>query len=792
MEKREKKKVLVKEKLLKMPPVADELSIVGRSAIRIDAYDKVAGKLKYGADLEYPDALVGKVLRSPYPHALIKRIEIEKARRLPGVSVVLTAEHVPGRNGFGAVIPDQPVLCGDKVRYVGDGVALVAAETEEIAVQALDLIEVEYEPLPAVFSPIEALRPEASKVHAKGNLLMTARIRKGDVEKGFEEADLILERTYSVPFLEHFYIEPDVTCAIPHPDGTITVKGPMQAPFTVRRNIAPVLGIPINKVQVVQTPLGGGFGGKEDSSIDIGARAALLAWHTKKAVRMEYDREEITLSTAKRHPMVIQCKIGVKKDGTLLAFEGRIYNEQGAYASLGPVIPPAGGTHVHAVVMLPGPYVIPNINVDGYLVYTNHPYGGAMRGFGAPQVNFVHESLIDELAEGLGMDPYDLRMKNSFQLGSETATGQILDQSVGLKDTMEKAKEAFNWKEKWRPAPDLEELEKEEKRKGVGMALGWYRTSIGTSSDGCGANLHLLEDGSVLLYQGITEMGQGAYTVLSQIAAEALGVAIEDVRVITPDTDVVPEAGPTVGSRSTTLMGNAILMAAEMIKKPLLESASDLLGIPPNRLIAKNRFIYDREDPTRCIELRDAAKRSMAMGRRMLGQGWYTPPQPSLNLETGQGSPYFVYTYCTQMAEVEVDIKTGAVEVVKIVAAFDVGKAINPVLVEAQIEGGIMMGLGYALMEGLILKEGVIQNLNFQDCMIPTALDAPEITPIMIEHPTIHGPFGAKGIGEMPNIPTAPAITNAIANAIGVRIYDLPAHRERVSMGIKGRLETRI
>jgi len=792
MEKREKKKVLVKEKLLEIPPVAEELNVVGRSAIRVDAHDKVTGSLKYGADLEYPHALIGKVLRSPYPHALIKRIDIEKAERLIGVRAVLTAKDVPGRNGFGAVIPDQPVICGDKARYVGDGVALVAAETEEIAVQALELIEVEYEPLPAVFSPLEAMKPEAPKVHNTGNLLSTVRIRKGDVEKGFGEADLILERLYTVPFLEHFYIEPDVTWAIPHPDGTITVKGPMQAPFTTRRNIAPVLGISINRVQVIQTPLGGGFGGKEDSSIDIGVRAALLAWHTKRPVRMEYDREEITLSTAKRHPMVIQCKIGAKKDGTLLALEGVIYNEQGAYASLGPVIPPAGGTHAHAVVMLPGPYVIPNIKVDGYLVYTNHPYGGAMRGFGAPQVNFAHESLIDELAEQLGMDPYNLRMKNSFKSGAETATGQILDQSVGLKDTMEKAKEAFRWKERRRPTPDLKELEKGEKRKGVGMALGWYRTSIGAFSDGCGANLHLLEDGSVLLYQGITEMGQGAYTVLSQIAAEALGVAIEDVRVIVPDTDVVPEAGPTVGSRSTTLMGNAILMAAEMIKRPLLESASELLSIPPDRLIAKNRLIYDRDDPTRSIELKEAAKRSMSMGRRMMGQGWYTPPQPSLDLETGQGSPYFVYTYCTQMAEVEVDIKTGAVEVVKIVAAFDVGKAINPILVEAQIEGGIMMGLGYALMEGLILKEGGIQNLNFQDCMIPTALDAPQITPFIIEHPNIHGPFGAKGIGEMPNIPTAPAITNAIANAIGVRIYDLPAHRERVYMGIRERLKNRI
>ena len=789
MEKK-KKKVLVEEKVrVEMSTLAEELSIVGKSMIRVDAYDKVRGKLQFGADFEYPGALVGKVLRSPHPHALIKKIDVERAKTLPGVKAVLTAEDIPGRNGFGAIIPDQPVLCHDKVRYVGDGVALVAADTEEIAVQALGLIDVKFEPLPAVFSPVDAMKPDAPKVHEGGNLLATAKIRKGNTEKGFAESDVILERTYTVPILEHAYMEPDVVVAIPHPDRTMTVKGPMQAPFTVRRNIAPILGVPINKVQCVQTPIGGGFGGKEDSPIDIGARAAVLAWKTGKPVRMEYDREEITLSTCKRHPMTIQCKIGAKKDGTFVALEGTIYDEQGAYASLGPVIPPAGGVHAHAVVMLPGPYVIQNVKVDGYLVYTNRPYGGAMRGFGAPQVNFVHESLIDELAYQLGMNPYDLRLKNCFGLGSETATGQILDQSVGLKETMEKARETFGWDERWKPAPDLKELEKAEKRRGVGMALGWYRTSIGTLGDGCGVNLHLQEDGSVLLYQGLTEMGQGSYTVLSQITAEALGVDIEDVRVVAPDTDIAPESGPTVGSRSTTLMGNAIMMAAEVIKNSLFESASELLGVSPGRLVAKNRRIYDREDPSRFVELKEAARRSMVTGRRIMGQGWYTPPKPSLNLETGQGSPYFVYTYSTQMAEVEVDIKTGAVEVVKITATFDIGKAINPMMVEGQIEGGVMMGLGYALMEEVVMKDGMIQNLNLQDYIIPTALDTPEIEPIYIEYPNIHGPFGAKGIGEMPNIPAAPAITNAIANAIGARIYDLPAHSERVYMTIKKRLE---
>jgi CO/xanthine dehydrogenase Mo-binding subunit len=380
-------------------------------------------------------------------------------------------------------------------------------------------------------------------------------------------------------------------------------------------------------------------------------------------------------------------------------------------------------------------------------------------------------------------------MKNCVEVGSETATGQVLEQSVGLKDAMSQAKEAFRWTQLQKPSPATEELRREEKRRGVGVAIGWYRTSLGTLFDGAGVNLHLNDDGSVLLYQGLAEMGQGLFTALSQITAEALGVALEDVRIVSPDTDVAPESGPTVASRSTTLMGNAILMAAELIKGPLMESASELLGLPQERLAARNRLIFDRDNPSHCIELKEAAKRCAMLGKRMMGQGWYTPPKPNFDREKGHGTPYFVYTYSAQMAEVEVDLKTGAVEVLNLVAAFDIGKAINPKMVEGQIEGGVMMGLGYALMEELVIEDGTARNLGFQDYLIPTSMDMPNMIPIIVEHPNIHGPFGAKGIGEMPNIPAAPAITNAIANAIGSRIFDLPAHPERVYGAIQSRLK---
>ncbi len=779
-------KVLTREKLdlrqlVKAPGAGP--SVVGQSVVRTDAMRKVTGQLDFGADYPQEGFLHGKILRSPHPHALIRSINIEKAKALPGVAAVLTAEDVPGRNGFGAVIPDQPVVCGDKVRFVGDAVALVAAETEKIAHQALELIQVDYDLLPPVFDPCEALKEDAPKVHEKGNVLSYNKLRKGDVEKGFAQADVILERSYHVPFLDHAYLEPDICMAIPQRDGTMLVEGPMQAPFTVRRNLNAVLGVPINRVRVRQIPMGGGFGGKEDSPIDLGCRAAVLAYHTGRPVHMALEREEVTLQTSKRHPMIMEIKIGAKKDGTLMAFKGVIYDEQGAYASLGPIIPPAGGSHIHAMVMMAGPYEIPNVKVDAYLCYTNHPYGGAMRGFGAPQVHVAHEQIMDELAEALRLNPLDIRRKNGFRQGSVTATGQVLEQSVGLHDTLEACAKAFDWDRRYEEAGYAEEGET--KRRGVGIGLGWYRTSIGTSNDACGANVYVHEDGSVLLYTGITEMGQGSFTVLSQICAEELGVRVEDVRLVQPDTDIVPESGPTVGSRSTTLMGNAVILAARQVKESIMEMASEMLMAPLDRLESRDRRVYDRDDSSKSLEFREVAARCMARGRRLIGQGWWAPPPSTLDPETGQGNPYFVYTYSTHMAEVNVDMETGEVAVTDYVAAFDVGKAINPKAVEGQIEGGVAMGLGYALTEELALDGGYIQNLGLKNYLIPTSLDVPDIEPIIVEVENRFGPYGAKGIGEMPNIPATPAILNAIANACGGRVRSLPADPEKVFWAIK-------
>ena len=781
-----KMKVLTKDKPDLSRLVAREeqdLVVAGQSINRLDDLVKATGKLKFGADYDQKGFLHGKILRSPHPHALIKSINIEKARALEGVVAVLVGKDVPGRNTFGAAMPDQPVICTDKVRFIGDGVALVAAETEKIAHRALKLIDVEYEPLPAVFDPRRAIKDDAPKIHPNGNLLSLNKIRKGDVEAGFAQADVIMERTYQVPLQDHAYLEPDVTLAVPQPDGGILVEGPMQAPFLTRKNLGPVLGLPLNKVRVRQIHMGGGFGGKEDSAIDLACRAAVLALHTGRPVRMLLEREELMIQTSKRHPMIMEIKIGARADGTLTAFKGTLYNEQGAYASLGPKVPPAGGCHVHSMIMMPGPYQIPNCHVDAYLCYTNHPYGGAMRGFGAPQVHVAHEQLMDELAAKLGMGSLEIRRKNGFKLGSDTATGQVLDQSVGLMDTLEVCADSFDWDNRLKQGGYIDR--QKTKRRGVGLAIGWYRTSIGTGFDACGANVHVNEDGSVLLFSGITEMGQGAFTVLPQICAEELGVNVENVRLVQPDTDLVPESGPTVGSRSTTLMGNAIILAIRPIKASLLEMASQMLLAPTDRIEFVNGRVFDRDNPDRVIPFREVTAKCWFTGKRMIGQGWWAPPMATMDPETGQGSPYFVYSYSTQMAQVVVDVETGEVEVEDFVAVFDVGRAINPKAVEGQIEGGVAMGLGYAVMEAVTMHEGMIQNLSLQDYLIPTTLDMPSIKPIILQGNNLYGPYGAKGVGEMPNIPTAPAILNAIANACGGRVRSLPADPEAVFRAIR-------
>jgi nicotinate dehydrogenase large molybdopterin subunit len=754
-----------------------EYRVIGKSIPKKDAYDKVLGKAVYAADIKLPGMLYGKVLRSKYPHALIKKIDTNKADKLPGVVKVVTAKDVPGVNLIGRKILDQPVVSSDKVKYIGDVVALVAAESEEGAREALKLIEIEYEELPPLTDPEEALKPDAPLIHGdrENNTLAHIKIRKGDIKEAFEKCDIVIRNQFRTPFAEHMSLETESAVAAPRDDGSIDVWGATDHPFKVRENVARVIGVSANKVHYHDTTIGGSFGGKKDTAIDICSRTALLAFLTGKPVKMVYSREESILASSKRHPAVIDHTLGATKDGKLIACEVKITLDTGVYASKGD---DDWGVPSIAAIFASGPYEIPHVKIDSISVYTNNPIGGPMRGFGSPQVVFAQESQMDELARRLNIDPIQLRLTNALRLGSQTATGQVLKHSVGFISTMNKVVEKLKAVITTYPPPAAN------KKRGIGLACGWHLVGNGGGNEYAQALLYLKKDGALELRTGLCDVGQGAKTVLAQIAAEELGLSIEDIEVPDPETDLDFESMNTGASRVTTFGGNATIRAARAAKRRLIELASGLLCEPEDMLEWKEGKIYHKSDPQKQISLEEIAKKVFGFFERerlLIGHGfWQTLPTLGMDSETGQGETMHVYTYGTQAAIVYVDLDTYEVEVLKIIAAHDVGKAINPVGVEGQLEGGISMGLGWSMMEELIVHRGYVLNQSLANYLVPTAADCPEIECIIVEEPNEMGPFGAKGIGEAPLNPTAPAIANAIYDAIGVRIRDLPVTPDKI------------
>jgi len=735
---------------------------------RVDARAKVTGKARYVADVKIQGMLYGKMLLSPHPHALVRGIDTSKAEGLPGVWAVLTAQQIPGENQIGVVTPDQPLLAQEEVRFVGDCVALVAAESESIAEKALDLIQVDYEPLPGLYTPQEALEENSPRVHQGGNLLTHLKIRKGDVEVGFGESEIVLEETFHTQRQEHVYLETIGALATPQGDGSITVLGSVQCPFYVQKGVAQVLGLPLSKVRIVQAITGGGFGGKEDVPSEICAFASLLALETNRSIRMILTREEDLRRSSKRHPMAVTYKMGATREGKILCAQIQVLADMGAYATLSPVV--LYRSTVHAT----GPYEIPHVHVDTYGVYTNNPPSGALRGFGTPQVTFAHESMIDELAFKLGMDPIQIRLLNGLKLGSQTATGQVLQESVGFEETVFRAKEVCGWERKRaadkRVGPS--------RRRGVGASTMFYGVSLGAKGwflDGAAASVQVHQDGSVSVAIGGTEMGQGAQTVIAQMAAESLGLSLDRITILSTDTGLVPDSGPTVASRTTVFSGNATLDALGQIKKNLREMAAELLAVSPQKVAFRNGQVLGGG---KRISYDQLVQRCYQRNVNLAADGWFVSPPCSFDEETGQGDAYYVYGYGTQIAEVEVDLDTGQVQVLRVTAAHDVGKAINPQGVSGQIEGGVVQGVGYALLEDFVLKDGQIQTPDLATYTIPTSLDVPQVVPIIVEAASKVGPFGAKGVGEQPIIPTAAAVANAIYHATGVRMRRLPISPE--------------
>ncbi len=758
------------EKLAVNEPSVDEpMNHISRSEPVQDVNDRVTGRAKYTDDFIFDGMLHARTLRSRYPHARVRGINVEKARALPGVRAVLTATDVPGENVHGLVHLDWPVLCavGDKVRYMGDAVAIVAADTPLLADQALDLIDVEYEPLSVVADPVYANTPDAPLVHEGregGNLLKHIKVRHGDISEGFAEADVIIERTYHTPTTEHAFLEPE--CAIGVPAGydaeheKLTIYVGSQIPYQDRNQIARALAMPDEAVRVRGVLIGGGFGGKEDIAGQI--HVALLAQVTGRPVKMLYTRQESLLFHPKRHATVICIKTGAKHDGRLTAVEAELYGDGGAYASLSDKVMTRATTHAT------GPYNVPHAKIDCYAMYTNNPPSGAFRGFGVTQSAFAVESNMDLLAEALAIDALELRRMNAQKVGVTTATGQRLGESVGLLETIDKVEadmraDGFRWA--WREG-DL--------AYGWGVACAYKNTGLGGGApDRSDAEVEAFEDGSVEVRTSSADMGQGLYAVLAQTAAEELGLPYEKVRVLLSDTDLTPNGGPTTASRQTYMSGNAVRLAAVDLRNSLTRVAAEELDCAPERLRFEEGLVRFNGSSIPFAKIVTAAKQQ-GLATRMLHEYYGPKTQP---LGTG-GVMHFAFSYATQAALVSVDLTTGEVKVHKVLSATDVGRAINPMLVQGQIEGGIVMAMGNCLTESFIVENGVPWSTLLARYKMPSIKHTPEIVSYLVEHRTSDGPYGAKGVGELPSINTSPAITNAIYNAIGVRVYSLPVDQD--------------
>lgn len=761
-----------------------ELSVVGKPVIRVDAEEKITGQAVYGYDLVLPNMLYGKTLFSPKAHARIKRIDTEKARAYPGVVAVVTGADTPWTHGES--IKDKPFLAQSKVRYIGEPVAALAAEDEDSAHAAVKLIEVEYEDLPVYTDPEEACKPGSVAIHedfdkyrkvnfivrgAAPNVAEHFKLRTGDVEIGFKQSDVIVEERYFVPIIQHAAMEPHSAHAqFDKASGRLTIWVANDAPFRALHEISEALDMPKEKIRFINPLQGGGFGSK--GGLKVEPIAVALAFKTNgRPVRVKFNREETFISTLTRHEAVVYAKTGVKKDGTLMAREMTIYWGAGAYAEKSPTV------CIRGSLPAPGPYRIPHVKVDGYAVYTNKPVAGSYRGYGIPQGAWAGEQQMDEIAGRLGMDPVAIRMKNMFVEGDVSYWGERLH-AVGLKETLIKATEAIEWGKK--PANTKPGV-----KIGKGFACIQKPTRSPTTS---AAGVLVNARGEVTVLAGTVEIGQGCNTILSQVAAEELRVPIEKVRMHQLDTDVIPYDASTTSSRSTYHMGNAVRRAAIHAREQIMEAASPMLEAKAQDLDFADGKVFLKDQPQMALSIGEVVRRKLGIHGEVRGDGSYTYEiGKDLDLETGHSDHASAfYMYATQAAEVAVDEETGRVRLLRMSAAHDVGKAINPLNCVAQIEGGVAMGIGSALHEELVVDAaGKVRNPSFLDYHLVTSLDVPELIPIVVECAEPEGPYGAKGLGEPGLAPTPAAIGNAVADALGIRVYDLPLKPENVYRAIQ-------
>lgn len=740
--------------------------VLGQNVVRTDAAVKATGELKYAGDISFPGMLYAKALFSPFPHAIVRKIDVEDARRLDGVVCVATREDVKGTNRVGPVKPNQPVLVGvgEKVRFVGDAVALVAATSEQVARKALQLIKVEYEELPGVFGIEDSLREDAPQIHedSPGNICAKSEIVIGDVSSGFKKSDVVVEKVIWTSWQEHAYLEPEAAVATWDVDGRLVMYSCIQDPYYFTFDIGHALGFPVNRIRMVATPNGGAFGGKDD--ITLQAYVALLAIKTGKPVKMVYTREESIISHPKRHPFKMHVKLGATADGKLQAMEVTSWGDAGAYAGRSPVVVSVN------LNSLSGPYYIPDVKLTGFAVYTNNVVTGACRGYGQPQACFAREVVMDILARHLSMDPVELRRRNALKPGDKAGTRLVnVDGPVSLGQTIDVA---------LGEAGEVPRPSSRDKRvgRGISCVMPLFDISALPSAGlaGTGVSLELHTDGSVSVRSMAVELGQGVQTVLAQMAAEEFGVDVGVVRVTLGDTDLAPKSGPTVASRSTYTAGNALRVAARTLKERLLEVASRSLGVPEEKLVFVGGKISSLDDREKALTLSQVANLCYQAGVSLKVESWFKAEHALIG-----------HTFMTTVCDVEVDVRTGDVEVLNLVTVHDTGKVINPAGVKGQLNGGAVQAMGWALMEEFMSERGSISTPSLAEYLIPTSLDIPRsMASIAIEEPYPTGPFGAKGIGEHAAMSVAPAVANAISQATGVELTAIPITAEKLARSL--------
>jgi len=781
-------------------------TIIGQRLPKLDAPDKATGRTVYGHDVRLPGMLHGRILYSRYPHARIVRVDVSRALKLPGVKAVVTAGDNPQTKfGYGK---DNTPLKGEVVRSLRDEVAAVAAADPDIAEEALGLIEVEYEPLPALFDAAEALRDGAPLIHPErgSNLFQKYKYSHGDLGAGERESDVVIEADFELPYVAHAAMETSVVVAEFDHRGHLTLYSTTQIPFLLQRDLSEALGLQGSDIRVIQTAIGGAFG----RGLDIYPYepiAALLARKAGKPVRISFSRHEEFLAAPVRQPAKAHIRAGAKRDGLISFREVYALLDIGAYVSWGAVTP---------LVMMETTaslYRVPHVRFTADCVYTNNPITGAVRGYGNPQSTFFVETMMDRLAVALNLDPVEFRIRNANRPNEETPQGLKIT-SCGLKECLEavaaRADAARMKDEGGRMKTDADTrpssfIPHPSKKRGIGFAS---TLNVGGGariyrSDGCGATVKVDDFGHVSLVTGSTEIGQGSETVLAQIVAEVLGVNVEDITVLNSDTDVKPWDVGVHASRTTFIAGNAAHIAALEARRQIFETAAEMLQVNADMLVARDGKVMvdgSKGAGQSPVSRRSAGVQSLELGKIararhfreggtvILGEGWYDPPTKLVDKDTYKGNISAAYGFGAQMAEVEVDTETGKVRVLRLVCANDVGRAINPMAVEGQIEGGAQMGLGYALTEEVIVQEGRVLNPDFLDYRLFTSADMPEIEAIIIETDDPQGPYGAKGVGEMGGTPTAAAIANAVYDAVGVRLTTLPMTPERVLKALDERV----